>query len=113
MALPPTITKQFNSYKIWYYSAFSYEALIYCYSSGKYVGRMVFVKDNVPIPQNGIMNPFGPASDEPTIHFPISKFNDIINILRYEKPLILFLNTDNWVGILETAEFEPTGEQES
>jgi hypothetical protein len=112
MVLPPTIKKQFDSYKIWYYSAFSYEALIYCYSSGKFVGRMVFFNDNETIPQNGIMNPFGPSSDEPTIHFSISKFNDIINILRFEKPLYLFLNTTNWIGILATDNLEPTGEQE-
>jgi len=32
--------------------------------------------------------------------------------LRYEKPLYLFLNLDNLIGIVATYDQEPTGEEE-
>jgi hypothetical protein len=101
-----TVRKDFDSYKFWYYSGHPYEALIYCYQGGKYVGRIVFFKDDSSIPQNANY------SSGPSIHFPISRFNDIILILRYEKPLYLFLNLDNLIGIVATSEHEPVGEEE-
>jgi hypothetical protein len=69
------------------------------------VGTLTFVDDNKPIPRNEIRD------DVLNIHFSISRFNDIINILRYEKPLQLYLSTTDWHGTLGT-ETEPTGEQE-
>ena len=45
-------------------------------------------------------------------HYPISRFNDIVNILRYEKPLYLLMITHSWSGGLVTDELEPVGEQE-
>lgn len=101
-----TVKKNFNSYKLWYYSGHPYEALIYCYQGGSYVGRIVFYKDDASIPPNANY------SSGPSIHFPVSRFNDIITILRYEKPLYLFLNTANLIGIVATEEHEPVGEEE-
>jgi hypothetical protein len=45
----------------------------------------------------------------------ISRFNDIINILRYEKPLFIFINDQNFDGGIWTKEgtYEPVGEEES
>ena len=56
-------------------------------------------------------SPFG--KPQPSLHFPISKFNDVITMLREEKPLYLFLNEDNGVGIIATQDFEPVGEEEA
>ena len=102
-----TVKKDFDSYKVWYYSGHPYEALIYCYQGGSYVGRIVFFKDDAAIPVNANY------SSGPSIHYPLSRFNDVITILREEKPLYLFLNLTNFIGILATAEQEPVGEEES
>ena len=101
-----TIREDFDGYKIWYYSGDPYEALIYVYKSTKYVGRIVFFKDGSTIPPNE-------SCPEPSIHYPLSRFNDVINILREEKPLYLFLNLDNKIGMLATADIEPAGEEEA
>ncbi len=102
-----TVRKDFDAYKVWYYSGHPYEALIYCYQGGSYVGRIVFFREDSPIPPNANY------SSGPSIHYPLSRFNDIISILRYEKPLYLFLNLDNLIGIVATAQKEPVGEEES
>ncbi len=102
-----TMTKDFDTYKIWYYSGFSYEALVYCYQGSSFVGRIVFFKDDAPIPPNTIF------SGGPSIHYPLSRFNDIISILRQEKPLYLFLNLTNLIGVVATDDYEPVGEEEA
>jgi hypothetical protein len=99
-----TIRADFDSYKYWYYSGHPYEVLVYCYKGGIYVGRIVFFKDELVEPNF--------SAPEPSIHYPISRFADVIGTLRYEKPLYLFLNLDNLIGLLATDDFEPTGEQE-
>jgi hypothetical protein len=48
-----------------------------------------------------------------SIHYPIAYFNDIISLLRYEKPISLFLNDADLIGGLTSAGTgEPVGEQE-
>jgi hypothetical protein len=49
----------------------------------------------------------------PYINFAISRFNDVITILREEKPLYLSFNTNNKVGGVVTDEREEVGEEES
>lgn len=98
-----TISKQFDSYAIYYNT--SSGVRIYCRSSGKPVGTLEFVEENKSIPKNRIS-----ASEEITIYFPITKFSDLINILRYEKPLFLQVY-DSGMGSLAT-QSEPAGEQE-
>lgn len=100
------IRKDFDSYKIWYSSGHPYDAHIYCYKEGTYVGRFVFYKDGQNVPPNSNL-PSGPS-----LHYPLSRFNDIVSILRYEKPLYLFLNTANNIGHLATSQNEPVGDQE-
>lgn len=102
-----TVKKEFDSYKIWYSSGHPYEAHIYCYKGYSYVGRIVFFKTDSEIPENANY------SSGPSIHFGIDRFNDIISILREEKPLYLFLNLSNLIGLLATDEREPVGEEES
>ncbi len=102
----PTVTKPFDSYKLWYYSHFNPEAIIYCYKGRLQVGQINFYND-ASVPQNSSKT-FGPE-----INYPISKFNDVITILKEEKPLCLFLSTHTGVGIVSTAEKEPVGEEET
>lgn len=102
-----TVRKDFDAYKIWYSSGHPYESHIYCYKAGRYVGRMVFFKDGATIPANANY------SSGPSIHYSLSRFDHIVGILRYEKPLYLFLNVDNLIGHVATSELEPTGEEET
>jgi len=71
------------------------------------VGRIIFFKDDVTIPDNANY------SSGPSIHYALSRFNDIVGILRQEKPLYLFLNLSNLIGIVATSDLEPVGEEES
>ncbi|MCG7968283.1 MAG: hypothetical protein JAY63_16985 [Candidatus Thiodiazotropha taylori] len=102
-----TIRKDFDSYKIWQYSGHKYEAVVYCFRANTRVGELIFHKDSVKLPQNRLQ------SDKPVIHFPISRFKDIISIIRHESPLCLFLNLDKQIGMVATSEHEPIGEEES
>jgi hypothetical protein len=91
-----------DSYSISYYSAFSNAAYIHCYHSGKRVGMLIFVKDGEPVPQNRLTKSSDSNIDELNIHFPISSFTDIVNILRSEESIRLDLNTEDWSGVLVT-----------
>ena len=101
-----TISKVFDSYKIFYYTNQTYEASIYCYKGGVLAGRMIFAKDAAALPPN---TTFGGG---PSLSYTISRFRDIVGILLNEKPLYLFLNTDNLMGHLATTDMEPVGEEE-
>jgi len=97
------ITKRFDSYKIWYYSGHSTAAYIQCYDGLRPSGSISFYKDDDTVPPNN--------RDNFKIHYPISQFDDVIKILRYEKPLYLLMTRDliGWIG---TSDQEPVGEQE-
>jgi hypothetical protein len=101
-----TLSKDFDAYKVFYYSNQPYEANIYCYKGGALAGRIVFVKDGAAIPQNST---FGGG---PSLYYSINSFDNIMGILLHEKPLYLFLNLDNLMGHLATTELEPIGEEE-
>lgn len=101
-----TFKQNFDSYKVWYYSDFSYTSLIYCYQENVFVGRMAFYEDGANLPQNS------QVGGKPYLNFHQSRFDDITKMLRYESPLYLFYNDGNHVGILATSTNEPTGEQE-
>jgi hypothetical protein len=101
-----TISKDFDSYKVFYYSNQPYEASIYCYKGGVVAGRIVFAKDEAALPPNST---FGGG---PSLYYKLSRFSDIMGILLHEKPLYLFLNLDNLMGHLATTDLEAIGEEE-
>lgn len=106
-----TATKAaFDSYKIFYYTErpfAPFQAMIYCYRGLEYVGRIVFYPDaNVPVASVG------------ELHYAFSRFNDVLNVLRYEKPLHLwwdsYIDGEEEVvwGMIATTDQGPTGEHE-
>lgn len=105
------LRKTFDSYWINYHSGATvsqHDASISC-SSGKIpVGSINFVRDNKQIPKN--MK--GKDGQFVILYFPLSSFNDIANVLRYEKPLSLVLS-DSGLGSIYTGSREPVGEQEN
>ncbi len=106
----PATEEIFDSYKIFYYTdrPFApFQAMIYCYRGTQNVGRIIFYPDG-DVPMSG----------QASLHYPFSRFNDVVTTLRYEKPLHLFWDSYNqggqevtW-GMIATSEQEPTGEQE-
>jgi len=107
--LAPT-SAGFDSYKIFYYTdrPFApFQAMIYCYRGSQYVGRIVFYPDgNVPM------------SAQASLHYAFSRFDDVVTMLRYEKPLYLWWDSYSQggqqvtFGMIATSANEPTGEQE-
>ena len=97
------IVKRFDSYKLWYYSGHKFPAHIQCFDELKPSGNITFYKDGDTAPAN--------KRDDFTIYYPMSRFDDVITILRYEKPLYLLMTRDliGWIG---TSDLEPVGEQE-
>jgi hypothetical protein len=73
----------FDVYRILYFTAPEVPT-IDCYdnSTGKHVGKLIF-NDGV-LPSNGVSE-----TDVLYLHYKLSQFNDVINILREEKPLFL------------------------
>lgn len=101
------INKEFDRYLLNYKSHRSnLVAVLSCYTSSpwNYVGRILFYSGKIP--SNTVT-----GNDLPSLHFSASQFNDIINILRYEKPLFLRMDPDTLNGDLATST-EEIGEQE-
>lgn len=77
-------------------------AVITCFLENITVGYIEFVKGNVPDPEilpNGTMRLF----------FPYERYSNIINTIRYEKPL--FISIYGKKCVVSTVK-EPVGEQE-
>ena len=96
-----------DGYSISYSSNTNYEAKIYCYKDNQTVGYIHFLKDGDTIPENSVVGAYM------HIYYSISRFNDIANILRYEKPLKIAVNTSTKYGSIYTGSIEEVGEEES
>jgi hypothetical protein len=104
------IIKKFDTYGVKYSSPMvsgvtKAWASIACYDFHVEVGYIVF-PDSYPLPANLYTN------NKIKIHFHISRFNDIIGILRYEKPLHFYFDESKKEGWIGTVSHEPIGEQE-
>jgi hypothetical protein len=101
------MTKEFNSYRLYYQSAPQYiwQSRLYLYNGGAYVGSVFFMKEGESIPANIEI------SGHPRLHFPSSKFEEIMNVFRHEKPLYIGLVPSNGIGTISTSS-EPIGEEE-
>ncbi len=102
----------FDTYQLFFYSGSNaaFPVTVQVYQFGTMVGRIAFVPDALPLPPNAVINPLG--TDIPAVNFPLSRLDPIVAMLRYEKPLYIFLDTGSGVGIVATTQAEPVGEQE-
>lgn len=102
------MTNEFNSYRLYYHSTprYSWQSRLYLYKDGTYIGSVFFMKDGESIPANIEIG------GHPRLYFPASKFEEIMNVLRHEKPLYLTLVTSNGIGTISTSN-EPIGEEEN
>jgi hypothetical protein len=108
-----TLINPFDTYQIFYYggTAPSPAARIQVYQAGAFTGEMNFFPlPPASVPANTTIAPLGTAV--PSLNYELSRFNDVVETLRQEKPLYLFLDTSSATGMLATTDLEPVGEQE-
>jgi hypothetical protein len=102
----PAVSKPFNGYRFQYYAGSgSPGAYITCWQDSISVGTLVFAADGTELPANKIQD------NSVILYYPLSRFSQVLDILRNEKPLYLWLNTDNGFGHVGSS-IEPVGEEE-
>ena len=99
--------RQFDSYSIVYYGGKDtyLHSRIGLLSGGTAVGRLNFITDGNSIPESKDLNGLF------IINFHESRFSEVVDILRNEKPLYLDLASHLGIGVLQTTK-EPIGEGE-
>ena len=98
--------RDFDGYKLWYFSNDRLFAIVHCYKGSEFVGRIAFFKEGEKVPPNADLG------NRPSIHFAAKRFNDMMTILKQERPLFLFLNPETLMGSVANTHFEWTGEEE-
>ena len=103
------VTERITKYQIRYKSyRLGTQAQIWCYNGTKRVGGIYFEPDDAE-PTWASYN-----DGRINLYYPLKCFNDIITILRYEKPLFIGVNTQSGgSGSVGTASYESIGEEES
>ena len=104
------VWKDFDSYQLKYVSDSGFTGNVNageidCYKSNAFVARICFIKAGIPMLANAV------NSGAPYVYYPLARFGDVIGILRYEKPLGLYVDTVSHVGAVSTG-VEPVGEEE-
>ena len=98
---------EFDSYRLYYHSApqYQWQSRLFLYKNGGFAGSVFFMKEGVSMPENVEIG------GQPRLHFPAAKFEEIMNVLRHEKPLYISLVPANGIGTISTTN-EPIGEEE-
>ena len=94
-----------QTYTLHYQSGGSSEALIDLFDAGVLVAVLTFHKEAADLPANVLQE--GGVHD---VHYHISRFRDVLQILQFEKPL--HIRIKDGVADLMTSGFETVGEQE-
>ncbi len=106
-----TVIEVFDTYKLSYRSGHhQLDARIYCFQSDKRVGTIDFIKEGIAIPANEYYP--DPGRWGIYIHYAAQRFNEVLRILQYEKPLHLYFTDETKDAGIITSEKEPVGEQE-
>lgn len=102
------LVKNFNRYVIWYTSAtHDEEAAIHLYLDERYQATLRFYRDGATMPPNSVN-----SSGQVTIYFRSRRFSEVIDILREESPVTIYLDTQTLTAIIYTGH-ELVGEEES
>lgn len=105
--MPNFTSSPISSYKVVLYGekgTSTIGAFIHCFHNGANVMSCVFYNDENNVPANSK----GPRVD---LRYPITKFANVLDVLRNEKPLYFGFIESTKVGYISTRE-EPVGEGE-
>jgi hypothetical protein len=97
-----------DRYRVYVYSAphYAWDVRIDLYRGGDPRATLLFMKAGRALPPNSSAN--GVA----LLHFPMTHYAPVVDLLRNEQPLFVSLNADNGIGVISTAD-EPVGEEEA
>jgi hypothetical protein len=108
----PEVTRNFTRYTVYYISGSSpavgvaQSAEIDCFTTdGQRAGIIYFYTDDIPLPENS------DTVNGIYLHYRLSRFADVMTMLKEEKPLHLSFYPDRKTGEVGTS-WEPVGEQE-
>lgn len=103
------IQKEFDTYKLSHAPGNSpvTVAVIECFKAGSRVGSLFFYKDSVALPPNENLQVLGIR-----LYFHASRFRDVMDAVRHEKPVYLMFESVSLGGWLTTSDTEPAGEEE-
>lgn len=98
--------KEFDSYKLYYVCNHqTVPAQLLLYNGKTFVGWVYFYHDDIDLPEPYWGTLF-------ILYYKLRHFDDMISILRHEKPLFALYNDEAKYGGIGTAELEPVGEEE-
>ena len=97
----------FDSYRIQYTTASGNQPLarIICYEGEDVAGMITFHQDEAIVPNAGVFQ-----RDKIRIGYAIRRYSEVMDLLRNEEPLELYLDPEAGWGALLTCELEPVGE---
>ena len=99
-------TKAFNSYYLYYVGNHdTVPAQLLLYDGSTFAGWVYFYHDNLTLPEPHWCNNF-------ILYFKISEYQNVMSILRHEKPLYVLYNDQAKYAGFGTTEKEPIGEEE-
>lgn len=98
--------KPIDGYRLWYYGKNSHHIYIQVYNAGAYQGSLTF-RDSTPLPDNEL-DPSGYIR----LSYHRADYPNILDMLRNEKPLFIWINPSNKIGGIATDSTEPVGEGE-
>ena len=112
-------TNAFDSYKLRIHGGVTGRvALVLCYKSSAFVGRVDFYPDGVDLPQDYLWHPTS-TREYVVLHMPMNRFEHVISTVRHEEPLHLYIDVNRGIGAvthghghLATTDKEPVGEEE-
>ncbi|MBR9919946.1 MAG: hypothetical protein GYB31_03845 [Bacteroidetes bacterium] len=96
---------EFDSYQLFFYAKPYQHRFIQLFHEDKQVGSLTF-DDYQAVPENTA------SDDSINLKFHESDYRDIVDLLRNEAPLFIWINTDNGIGGLSTSPDEFVGEAE-
>ena len=96
---------EFNAYQIYFYAKPYQHRFVQLYSGSRLVGTITFDDFDI-VPANT-------ATDERiNLKMHESDYSDVIDLLRNESPLFIWINPGNGIGGISTDPYEPVGEGE-
>lgn len=96
-----------DHYKVWYYGKNDHRIQIQVYQKDEYVGSLTFT-DQSEIPSNEVID-----GQLIRLSFHTGEYGHVIDLLRNESPLFIWINETSGIGGLATDELEPIGEGEN